>query len=729
MSRTSNPHHDTNRIADRPVIVAAVVLIAVVTTVALSGGAAAIQPDSAVPADAVHSEPTVEASAQLSDNASAEYDRDAADVIYDDAEHNDLQGEILWRGQVVLLSGLTPGETYQLREGTPDDDRGLATELTADGNGTVQIDTAARNDSRHYVRGEFEDDQEATIEIVEQSIRTFEFDPDELPRGDETALTIDSNRGTYTAYLTAEDVDAATLAAAIDDAEYDEAADAARVDDADGTVAVETDSFPEENVTVDLIVADSTAAAEASITVEERPDAAVAFDDPITTASRGDWATIAYEVDGTDETTLRIGNDDVRFNVTVDVVVDDPDEPVEVAMNTYEVAREEVDIDDAIEVENAASVDATLHSDPFDGDTRLEAGSYSLRLTGDDAADAGSLRLTDRSTDDLTAFVAPIDSTFDEPEPLVDGISRADAASNESTVAEGDTLVFQVEATGLYGYLLDDEGELATEEGIEFTIEANDSAPHASPDRFEIGDLDDEEAVTIVEDSDNDQFFVVIDTDEFAQDGAELEVDEEYEATFAVHYHNDYIAFDELDEIVRTTFTVEERTVALDDDPVTVESATEQTIGGTATIAPGSELLVAVEADEPPFYDHERTTVEDNGTWQVTFDDVFDGVRENATFEVEVSGDAETDADGVVTSRDDGEDVTPTPTETPASNESTPTQTPDPTPTPDSTPTGTPVDAIGDEDPTEEGVPGFGIGSVIAALLAVWLVVGRRSGV
>lgn len=648
-----------------------------------------------------------------------EYDRDAADRIYDEPDHDELDGELIWQGQIVLISGLDPGEDYQLREGTPTDDDGLAAELTADANGTIQLDTAVRDEGDHYIRGEFVDGDEAVFEIVEQSIGTFEFDPRTVNPGTETELTIDSNRATYTAYLRSDEIGSETLADAIDGADHFAPAGVAALSDPDDVHTVDTAEFPEnENATVELVVPDSTATASETLVLDERIDDSVVFADRIVHQERGDWATIEYAVEGGDESSLRIGSDDVGFNVTVDATVDDRGEPIEVRMNTYQVARAGVPVEEAFEIENVAESEIELHSEPFSGDRRLEAGSYDLEVRTEEASEVGTLTLHERSTDEMTAHVAPASESLDDADEIRERVSTRD------TVADEDTLVLQVEASGLYGYLLDEDGGLATDEGLDFVIEQNESAPNTDPAVFDVTALDDD-TVSFVEDPDNNQFFAVIDTEAVEQGGNELEIGSEYEAIFSVHYHNDYVALDELDELATTTFTVEERTVTFDSEPIEVEAgAPNGTVAGTASVAPGSELTVSVRTDDSEyrFTERERVTVQSDGTWEATFEETFTTVPENVTFSVAVTGAVEGEIDGIVVdSLDEPDDDSPTPTATPdGAATPTPTETPTETQAADSGSESS-VPEFMEEDVEDEDGPGFGI---IAALLAVLAAIG-----
>ena len=570
-----------------------------------------------------------------------EHDPEDADEIYENPTHEDLQGEVFWQGQVVMFTGLEPGAEYTLREGTPGDDE-FAGELVADENGAVVLDTAAYDEGHHYVEGVFEYEGEpAQFQLVEQWVDAS-IEPDEVQHGEDVELELRSNRGTYPVHLSSDAADAGTLADAVDGATYDEEEGKALLSAGSDAHEIDTQVLPEEALTVEVAVADSAATAAANVSVTERPDDAVTLVEQFPRQERGDPVTVEYEVDGETDTELRIGDEGANFEVGVDVAVADRDEPVAVEVNTYEIARADVDSNDTVVVDNADEYEVAIHSEPFEGDTRLEAGSYAIEVTAGDDRAAGTLWIDERGVGDATAHVAPADASLDDPDDV------HDAMTEREEVAQGDHLVIQANATGLYGFAFED-GDLVTEEGVDFWMAERGAGPHSAPEQFPLAMLPDD-ALSFAPDPDEDRFFVVVDTAELDGDGptgAELKPGTEYQATFSLHYHNDYVAIDELDEVARTELVVEEPVVEFEADPVTVEAGPDQSVSGTSTLAPGTEFTVVAEGVDEPVIEHRTAEVGADGTWEVTFEDAFVDLSEDAEFELEALNTGET-VDGVI---------------------------------------------------------------------------------
>ena len=386
----------------------------------------------------------------------------------------------------------------------------------------------------------------------------------------------------------------------------------------------------------------SGASATALAQEEDDDEQPVGFDPGTVRVARGDVAYISIAFEDDEEATLIVGSEEVNYVVQMDVHDGDGDGTVTVALNTAVAGWQDEHgystVDEADEVR-----DVTQETEQLNGP--LEAATYQLRLYVDDErVDVGQLVLEERETRGMRAGIAPRDA--------LPGSDFLDWIVEREEVAQGDWAVFGVGTTGIFGTvsswadLRDDENGLVME--FERTAEHNLPA----------------EEVQITDglfgaDEENDRFFVAVDT-------TQLEADRTYEATFRVTadypiaaqrlaeaMRRERIDADELDdderaelrsaveESVAASVTVLERTVDFDveNDELSVTQG-EETISGTTTVAPGSELLFTVTSTTgTPFVDSETAEVGDDGTWEIAAD--FSDIESGTEFIVEIDDPSE----------------------------------------------------------------------------------------
>ena len=379
-----------------------------------------------------------------------------------------------------------------------------------------------------------------------------------------------------------------------------------------------------------------------TVLAQEDDEQPVGFERETVRVARGDVAHIPIAVEEGEEATLIVGSEMVNYVVVMDVLDGDGDGMVTVALNTA-VAGWQDDhgystVDEADEVS-----DVTQETDELDGP--LEAATYQLRLYVDDErVDVGQLVLEERETRGIRAGIAP--------RAALPGSDFLDWIVEREEVAQGDWAVFGVGVTGIFGTvtswadLRDDENGLVME--FERAAEQNQPAEEVPISDGLFG-----------ADEENDRFFVAVDTEQ-------LEVDRTYEATFRVTADYPFAAQrlmealrqeridpDELDddeqaelrsaveESATASVTVLERTVEFDteNDQLSVGRG-EETISGTTTVAPGSELQLTVTSTSgTSFVDTETVEVEDDGTWQVQAD--FSDIESGTEFIVEIDDPSE----------------------------------------------------------------------------------------
>ncbi|WP_410765265.1 ArtA-dependent S-layer glycoprotein [Haloferax sp. DFSO60] len=448
-----------------------------------------------------------------------------------------------------------------------------------------------------------------------------------------------------------------------------------------------------------------------TVTVTAAADSNADFGTSVVSEQVGDIAEITITMTGTSTADVTIGSDDVGY--TADVTVEDGNDDGEVVLlfNTYQPnTTAAFDVDDSDDSVSDINVTTEI------GDSLLDAGDYDLEVaTGGDADNVGTLVLEERSTDAQAIWTAPTGATLEDSDDVYAAIEDG-TVTESSEVANGDIVVHQISATGLEGaFDAKNFSTLVSDGEIEVTVEQTNPGPNREPKELALNNL------TVIADGENDTYFLAYDLSD--QDVAD---DDEFNATFTVLEDSELA---EENESVSAEFAVVEEEISLDSDEITVEAAANQSISGTATVAPGTELTYRVRSSgdtQPRFLKTGSAVVQADGTFSADFD--FSEQVENDTFDVTVSVDSGTAADATADGTVGQVAETTTATETTTEE---PTETTTEATTTTEEPTEETTEAT--EEPTEEtteetstGTPGFGIAVALVALVAAALLAVRR---
>ncbi|WP_255196581.1 DUF7282 domain-containing protein [Halorarius litoreus] len=393
---------------------------------------------------------------------------------------------------------------------------------------------------------------------------------------------------------------------------------------------------PTGNYTIDFEVVGTGDSDSDFLTISAPGDKSASFGQAVYSEERGDVAEFTVNLNQDSTADVQIGGDDVNYNVSLTVEDGDDDGQVTVEWNTDKAgymtnegtAFEAADSDDAV-------TNVRRFSNRIPSDSRLSAADYDLAVSFDgDEQDVAVVTLNARSTDSAQQWVAPGSSSPGNTTELLDVVTQRD------NVALGDKTVTQITASGIFGYItsLDDLDE-AGNDGVSVTIEEAGDTINREPKEISVN----QNGVELFVDAENNQHFIVVDTDEATarrgtQTGLAIEEGETYNVTFEIDGdENPYVDEDETEE-VSTQFTVEERTAEFDtaaDGNVTVDSAADQQISGTTNLAPGTELTIrARSTGDSPFLKSNTTEVGPNGTFSGTFD--FSNVSQDTQFTVTI---------------------------------------------------------------------------------------------
>jgi hypothetical protein len=553
-------------------------------------------------------------------------------------------------------------------------------------------------------------------------------------------------------------------------------------------------------------VTDATAGSD-RIRVVDADARTATFRSGVITEHAGDVAVLDLELRYADTATVTVGGPDVGFRANATVEDRDDDGRVRVRFNTFAAADVTTLSDDGGDVfattpaENASSTPDAVVAAGIDNSGAstdgLDPGDYPLTVRpGSNASaaatTAGVLTLRQPSPRALGTWVAPADAAFSTPVAVSDAVA-AGRLTNTTEVAAGDTVVHRIVAPGVAGAFAAETGSTTetffglavSSDRARYTLNVTQRDPDANrnPYRLRLNNT----SARVVADTANDTYFVVYRSDGPAaapwngtaetgppEAGAPAAGDS-LSAEFTVSPDAPFTDLERAERRVTAAHSLVAARITAD-EPVVVTNATNQSVAGTTTLAPGTEFTLRLRSEnetEPQFLKTARTTVDPSGRWNATVD--FESGRVGDNFTVRSAADTVASANELAV---DGEvrAVLPENASTPR-NTSTPQEpttaggsggggaggggagggddndapTPDPdTPSPDATATPTPAQssdsggsvidstrqflggvlgtAVDDADPESirDRLFGFDVAVAVAALTAVVVYVSRR---
>ena len=547
--------------------------------------------------------------------------------------------------------------------------------------------------------------ESAAWEIAGQTL-SARFEEDDLPvrTGQTARIRIDSNRGEYTLNVSSPDLDEDDLETVFGQpGDQADAFDEASLGNDDGVIQLENATasstlvanFTELEETGELSfefdVAETTADGTAGLTVSDR-DVTLGFDQDVYKDQVGDEVPISLALEDADRAWLFVGGEEVNYLERLELVDADDDGRVTVELNAFEVGREAFD---QARPDHASTVGADAAYSVREGDriasitrfndtgsaievapvltTPLEADSYLLSLssspaivtTGEDAGAVSderavaTLALTEREGSVMQSRVAPGgDADLDGAEFRA-LMERSTPSRTVAIGAGADRVLLRVHASGVYGYLAEEEISALVaggqpNHGLNLTVRQVHEDINEAPDELDLtGD-----GVGLQTDPANETFTVVLDmSDVELRDGGDLEDGETYQAVFQIGVIDndvgvDYDGADEIQEnpyvpadeerVATAEFTVVEADAevrGLSDGTLRVSQVDNVTIRGSTTVAPHQTVTVTAKTeDDHLLLRRDEATVRPDGTWAASFE--FADVPVGTTFTASVGIDA-----------------------------------------------------------------------------------------
>lgn len=537
--------------------------------------------------------------------------------------------ETVWQGQHIKVeTGADPGTVVQLRTNPSEGNGTFESEYQTNDNGNFFIETEGLEGSSYKLVGDINGDNTdntfATFEVYEHNLSVSMQDDETSVNNSETGdntvtFQIDSNRATHSFYITEanDNLDAQEIEAifqnSVDDAndsiETVEEEDRYRVDvsTSDGSIDLTGNFFDvaQGDYEFQFEATDSSAMASQQISVAQDDGANAEFDQSVYEGEQvGDNLVFTVNTESTDQFTVDVGDaEQDGYNGTATIEVDNVDsDSVKVVFNTYKAGFE-----DPFSLHEDSQSDASIVSQSdTDLNSRLEAGDYTMETsTVGQVNGISTLVLGDRSTGEATTHIAPNVSTFSD----VEDIENSENLTEMSEVAMDDKFVFEVEASGLYGYLNDNataadlakDSTFAGDHGLYVELEERDPKPNTDARTLDVSDG------TLITDEENDKFYLVYDQSAF-----DVSADKTYDFQFYVTENNAYVEDDDEGDALTNAQTASSSVTFVDreasfrnvndDNVVEVPAQEDATIEADTTLAPGSEVTMLIKSESPnPF--------------------------------------------------------------------------------------------------------------------------------
>lgn len=530
-----------------------------------------------------------------------------------------LDGNTYWQGESLNVSGFNTDETVEITG--PDD---AFQQQAANGNGYLAFDTSSLGTGTWNVTG-VDSGASAQIDIRTQSITDFSFDPS--PTDGSTTMTVDSDRVDYNVSISADGVEASEWDAAIgsgtvygDHYVLEISGDAA-------DFSVDSTELPTGTHNVTVEVTDTTASDEASLTVESAPETSVGFAFSNVNDELGDVVefnlTTSGEPDAVWATIMEDGeNYEVHYNVTN---IDDHSEPIQVDWNSHEAL--DAGSNYGLSAENGDitindSSGAALGSDHWPNDRTWSFTTEAFTSHGDIAdgnyEDVAGISFNERSTGDMIVSTAPGPGAHAQDAGLDDVL---DNATEDTSIANQDLLVAEVDAPGVFGYLNTSPAGFATE-GLEFSL-SSPGGTFQDGTTLNASDISSEN-MTIHERPDDDAVYFVVES----QNIAGMSTGDSWTAEFAVNGSTNPYVGDDSVESANSSYSLEAREVnwensMTDDDELILAPSSDATLEASTNVAPDTSFSSRINL--PRDFRTASGQVSDDGTVSATVD--LDGVE------------------------------------------------------------------------------------------------------
>ncbi|EMA51560.1 DUF7282 domain-containing protein [Halococcus thailandensis] len=345
----------------------------------------------------------------------------------------------------------------------------------------------------------------------------------------------------------------------------------------------------------------------------DRPTAS--FNQSTVTEQRGDIAAIELDLSGTTNATVSVGSEAVNYAANVTVNDSNGDGRVTLLMNTYIAG---LDTDNSVYGATAGDAVVGTNRSTAPLDSPLETSQYNLSVAVDDRrTDRATLALTERTAGELITWTAPA-ASFDNATNASEVAAAVDNGriTASDSVAVGDVSVNQVKLSGVYGALaVSNVTELLRSGALDFSMVQTNPSTNRPPKRLDLNRSLANDSIRVVPDPRNDVLYVNVDTRAAVFDNGTLSAGDRFESTLSIDGESTLADADE-SVSANVSFVGTELGLA---EP-SLAAGRNQTVAGTTSVAPGSEVTVRIQRNGSSSIVKTNTTrVKPNGSFDTTF--------------------------------------------------------------------------------------------------------------
>jgi hypothetical protein len=344
---------------------------------------------------------------------------------------------------------------------------------------------------------------------------------------------------------------------------------------------------------------------------------AATFNQSNITEERGDIAAIGLNLSGATNATVTVGSTAVNYETNVTVNDTNGDGRVTLLMNTFIAGTGD---NETNVYETAADADGVVRTNRTTEQLNapLDTSTYNLSVAvGGRRTDTAALELTERTTGELVTWTAPATS-FDN----VTNTSEVAAAvengriTTTDTIATGDVLVNQFKLSGVYGALAASNFTQLVERGaLDYSLVQTNPDTNRRPKRLNLNRSLANDSIRVIPDERNDVLYINVNTTRAVFENGAPAAGDEFKSTLTLNGESNLA---ESDQSISANVTFVGAELSLSE--VTLTADANQTVTGTTSVAPGSEVTVRLQNnDTGSFVKTNTTMVKPNGTFVATF--------------------------------------------------------------------------------------------------------------
>lgn len=562
------------------------------------------------------------------------------------SSENISDGDRYWVGQNLTYEVENGSSNAELVRG---ENETFVTELDVN-NSTVEVNTTNYvEDGYNLTYSNSSDEQQSVeFELTNQNLNVT-TSKDQVTNASSTTLSFDyqSNRNEYNVSVSSTNVSDSELATlfGVNETEVNESE---LVVSSNEDTEVNFSGFETGTYEFTFNVTDTNATDTATVNVSDEPQANVEIEESIVNVDEGDKARLNLQYNSTNQTNVTIGNEtDVGYEISFNVENnDDSNDTVGIVFNTYYAGVNNTS--NVLTVADDSDASITVDNETEITNPRLSPATYEVSANVDGTeSDFAEINVTERSTENVRIKTLPNTTSITEVSDISgstteEGRSDDGIGSYSTDVAENDTVAIEVEMSGVYGYLNDDQN--INEVGNGLYLDVTEDTPNSNSGV----NLSNSSLYT----NPSEEIFYVV----FNTTSSNLNIGSDYVVDVGLNSTNDYIEEGEEESVTTNLTTSERETEFTTNQNGTVEvSEDDMIVSAETNIATDSETTLFVRNTDAPNLEEFDAVVE-NGEVRVNISDA--DISQGDNFTVQLRGETN-EVDGTyLVSEDDSNDST-----------------------------------------------------------------------